>query len=228
MDEAGFAILTLYVDDLILLGANNLLLNKLKKQLVDRGKITDTGDVSRPRVMNVARDREKEMITINQRDYKYTEDVIERFGIKGCNPAYTYGVELELSLNQPEEKLLDEKDKKRYRSITGAVMYLGQGFRLRHPLCRNRLARTMSKPSEVHMGAAKHPLGYLAGSVNFSITYKRGGFKLAAYSDANWGNNPIMTNRRLCVLFCSPMAPLALWWAFKVQPRDPHWKRSLW
>ena len=40
------------------------------------------------------------------------------------------------------------------------------------------------------MGAAKHLFRYLARSVNFSNTYKRGEFKLAAYSDATWGNNP--------------------------------------
>ena len=48
----------------------------------------------------------------------------------------------------------------------------------------------MSKPSKAHMGAAKYLLHFLAESVNFSITYMRKRFKLAAYSDANWGNNP--------------------------------------
>ena len=47
----------------------------------------------------------------------------------------------------------------------------------------------MSKPSKAHMGAAKHVLRDLAESVNFSITYKRGGFKLTTYTDANWGGN---------------------------------------
>ena len=28
------------------------------------------------------------------------------------------------------------------------------------------------------------------GSIDFNITYKKGGFKLTAFSDANWGNNP--------------------------------------
>ena len=40
------------------------------------------------------------------------------------------------------------------------------------------------------MVAAKHTLRYLAGTTDFSITYKRGGFKLAAFSDFNWANNP--------------------------------------
>ena len=54
----------------------------------------------------------------------------------------------------------------------------------------NQLTRVMSKSSKAHMGAAKHVLWYLAGSVNFPITYKRGGFKLTTYTDADWGGNP--------------------------------------
>ena len=48
----------------------------------------------------------------------------------------------------------------------------------------------MSKPSNAHLAVAKHLLRYLAGTTNFSIVYKKGGFNATAYSDANWGNNP--------------------------------------
>ena len=47
----------------------------------------------------------------------------------------------------------------------------------------------MSKLSKAHMGAAKHVLRYLAGSVNFPITYTRGGYQLTTYIDANWRGN---------------------------------------
>ena len=48
----------------------------------------------------------------------------------------------------------------------------------------------MSKPSNAHMGAPKHVLRYLAGTINFAITYEKGGFTLTAFSDANWGKTP--------------------------------------
>ena len=48
----------------------------------------------------------------------------------------------------------------------------------------------MSRPSKVHMGAAKHLLRYLAGTTDFTLVYKKGGFKLTAFTDSNWGNNP--------------------------------------
>ena len=54
----------------------------------------------------------------------------------------------------------------------------------------NQLARAISKPSKAHIAAAKHLLRYLAGTIDFAITYKQSGFKLTEFSDANWGNNP--------------------------------------
>ena len=69
-------------------------------------------------------------------------------------------------------------------------MYLGQVTRYDVGYAVKQLARAMSKPSKAHMAATKHLLRYLAGTTNFEITYKRGGFKLTAFSDANWGNNP--------------------------------------
>ena len=121
-DETGFVVLTLYVNDILFLSASKPLLNKLKKKLMNRFEMSDMGDVSRMLGMNVTRDREKGTITTNQKDY--TEDVVKRYGMKGCNPVYTPGVGSELSLSQPEEKLLDEEEKRRYQAITGAVMYL--------------------------------------------------------------------------------------------------------
>ena len=70
-ENTGFVILTLYVDDILLLGANKHLLNKLKKQLMVRFQTTDVGDVLRMFGMNVNRDRNKRTITIDQKDYTH-------------------------------------------------------------------------------------------------------------------------------------------------------------
>ena len=158
------------------------------KQLMDQFEMTDMGHVSRVLDMNATRGCEKGTITTDQR--YYTEDMIERFGMKDGNPTYTPGGGPGLSLNQPEEKLLDKKDKKRYQSITCAVMYLEQVSRHDIFFADNQLARAVSKPSKADIVAAKHLLRYLAGSANFSNTYKQGGFKLETYSEAKWGNNP--------------------------------------
>ena len=58
-DDTGFVILTLYVDEVLPLGANKQLLNKLKIQLVDCFEMKNMGDMSRVFGINVTRDREK-------------------------------------------------------------------------------------------------------------------------------------------------------------------------
>ena len=53
----------------------------------------------------------------------------------------------------------------------------------------SQMARPMAKPSKIHMVAAKHTLRNITGTSNFRFTYKRGGFKLAVFSDSYWANN---------------------------------------
>ena len=155
---------------------------------MDQLEISDMGDVSRTLGMSVTRDREKGVIIISQK--YYMEDVVQIYGIEGFNPVYTPGIGPDLSLKQPEEMLLNEDEKLRHQAITGAVMYLAQSIRYDILYAVNQLARALSKPAKAYMGAAKHLLRYLEWSTDFSITYRQGGFRLAAFSDANWGNNP--------------------------------------
>ena len=69
-------------------------------------------------------------------------------------------------------------------------MYLGEVTRYDIGYAVNQLARAISKPSKARMAAAKQLPSYLAGTTNYhAITYKRGGFDLTVFSDANWGNN---------------------------------------
>ena len=77
-----------------------------KGQLIVQGVLQILG-------MSVTRDREKGTITISQKGY--TEDVVQPYGLEERNPASNPGVGLELSLNQEEEKLLNEVEKRRYQ-----------------------------------------------------------------------------------------------------------------
>ena len=137
--------------------------------------------------IKVTRVRKNGTITIDQKDS--SEDIFERYGMTNCNVAFTPGVGPEISLDQPADGLLNEQEKQRYQSIAGALMYLTRVLRYDIFCAVNQLARAMSKPLKAHMGAVKHVLRHLAGSVNFPITCKRSGFKLTTYTDANWGGN---------------------------------------
>ena len=200
-DDNGSAIRTLYVDDILLLDANTQLLGKLKKKLMGRLEMTDMDDVSRVLGMNVTRNHEEGTITINQKEY--TEDIVQRYGMRGCTTAYAPGVGPELFLDQPEENLLNEEGKRRYQSVTGAAMYLVQFFRYDILYTVNQLARAMPKPSKANMGAAKHLLRYLVGSTGFSIAYKERGFKLTGFFYLELGSKP--RQREVYIMFSNNM-----------------------
>ena len=171
-------IITLYVDDLLGIRSNVSVIETIKRKLKDNFQVTDLGDVSLVLGMQVTRDRIKGTLTISQEDC--TKSLLARFGIENCKPSSIPGTGLELSTEQPAETLLNTDQTQRYQAITGSVMYLAQITRydVMYAICQ--LVRAMSKPSKAHMGAAKQLLRYLAGTIDFSIVYKRGGFKLSA------------------------------------------------
>ena len=67
--------------------------------------------------------------------------------------------------------LLSKEETQKYQAITGSVMYLAQILRYGVMHSSGQLTRAMSGPAKVHMGAAKHLLGYLAGTTDFTIFY---------------------------------------------------------
>ena len=94
-------VLTLYVDDVLLLGKDRKVLERIKRKLIGRFSMTDIGDVSLVFGMEVTRDRTKGTVTITQENY--VKSLLEWYGMGNCNPAHTPGVEKKYSLNQSEE-----------------------------------------------------------------------------------------------------------------------------
>ena len=95
----------------------------------------------------------------------------------------------ELSLDQPDDTLLDPTATKLYKSITRFRMLLSQYTRFDITYAVNQLVRAMNKPSKLHMTAAKHFLRYLKGNMSLALTYKTSCFKLTGVCDASCGNN---------------------------------------
>lgn len=82
-------------------------------------------------------------------------------------------------LDQAKENFLNEEDKKRYQPNSGTVQYLGHGSSYGILISLSYPARASFNPSKAHMAAVKYLLHRCFA-----------GFKLAAYSDASWGNKP--------------------------------------
>ena len=83
-------VLTLYIDDALLLGNDRKLLERIKRKLMGCFSMTDMGDVSLVLGMEVTRDRTKGTVAITQENY--VKSLLERYGMGKCKPAYTPGV----------------------------------------------------------------------------------------------------------------------------------------
>lgn len=75
-------ILTLYVDDLLLIGAGILVIEGIKRKLTERFKMTDSGDSSLVLGMQVTHDRQSKALTARQdNDNIYN---LEKIGMADC------------------------------------------------------------------------------------------------------------------------------------------------
>ena len=181
-------ILTVYVDDILITGGDQQLVDQKKKELTDRFEMTDMGEVKRILGIDVQRDYEQGTLAISQEHYVNT--LLERFGMQEANPVSTPGYGAEISTNQPQDQILGSTDKKIYQSMTGSILYLAQCTRFDLSYAALQLSKACSNPAQVNMTAAKHVLRYLRGNPVLPIVYKRGQFRLAAFTDSSFGANP--------------------------------------
>ena len=92
--------------------------------------------------VKVTRDYEQRTLSILQVDYIYS--ILERFGMKDCNPVHTPGYGSELSNEQPEESLRDAIGTKLYQAIVGSMFCLTECTRYDMCYAVNQLTRACS------------------------------------------------------------------------------------
>jgi chaperone required for assembly of F1-ATPase len=112
------------------------------------------------------------------------EDLLARYGLDQAKPVATPAV--------PNSKLMPCAQEQPatsapYRSLVGALLYLGMHTRPDIVYAVNELATHCSKPSEEHWVAAKWVLRYLAGTKDKGIVFRAdAGMHLVAAADSDW------------------------------------------
>ncbi|KAL6911448.1 hypothetical protein ACP4OV_000253 [Aristida adscensionis] len=123
-----------------------------------------------------------------QRDIKlsqraYAVKLLEKAGMSGCNPCST---PMETRLKLSKQGTSPAVDSTTYRSLIGSLRYL---LHMRPDLTFSvgHLSRFMEEPRQEHMAAVKHLLRYVAGTLDFGVTYTRGEeeMRLIGYSDSD-------------------------------------------
>lgn len=176
--------LGVYVDDMIIIGADQLRIARIKADIKSRFDIDDKGPVDFILGMKVERDRENRMLYLHQE--QYAKNVIKKFNMldSKCKIGVPMSDNLKLSKDDCPQT---EEEKKRmasvpYRSAIGALMYLATCTRPDISYAVSVCASFMQNPGYKHWMAVKNILAYV------NSTKKRGLSYGTRYSSEEWLN----------------------------------------
>nr|CAE02929.3 OSJNBa0014K14.1 [Oryza sativa Japonica Group] len=161
-------ILCLYVNDILIFGANLEVINEVKSFLSQNFDMKDLGvaDV----ILNIKLIRGENGITLLQSHY--VEKILNRFGyIDTCCFARTR----KIARNQLE-----------YSQIIGSLMYLASATRPDISFAVSKLSRFTSNPGDDHWRALERVMRYLKDTVELGLHYTGYPAVLEGYSDSNW------------------------------------------
>ena len=101
-----------------------------------------------------------------------------------------------------------------FQSLVGSLHYLtftrpDLSFAVHH------VCQFMSKPTDVHLVAAKHILRYLNGTTNFGNFLQPGPFSLSTFSDSDWARDPY--DRRSTIGYLVYLGYNPITWSAKKQ-----------
>ena len=173
-----FAILCLYVDDMLITGSDGETIKKIKCLLASQFEMKDMGvaDV----ILGVKIHKTPGGLALSQSHY--IETILGKCKNLGIVPVKTpIDVNLHLSKNTGENKAQNE-----YASILGSLMYVMNCTRPDIACAVSKLSRFTVSPNENHWKAMKRLLGYLKHTQDYALHYTEYPAVLEGYCDANW------------------------------------------
>ena len=147
---------------------------------------------------------------------KYAGELLERFGMGGCNSVknpIVPGVKLTASSEEPSE------DSTLFKQLIGSLMYLSVTRPdIAFVVCM--LSKFMTNPKASHMAAAKRVLRYVKGTTSLGVLYRKGAQnsvnELKVYTDSDYAGDT--EDRRSTSGFVFILSGGAVAWSSKKQP----------
>ena len=177
--------ITLYVDDIHLIGLDKPYIEMIKEKLTSHYRIKDLGPSSNYLGLEITQDLENRTLTISQK--KYIESVFEAYGMADCSSTPT-PMEAGIVLKKAgAEHQSTQKFKTNYQSMLGSNMYTMLQTRPDIAYAIAKLSQFSSDPTEQHYQALKRVLRYLKGTKDLGLTYQKGEQgELASWTDSSW------------------------------------------
>ena len=177
-------VVSIYVDDLILVVDLMEDLQKTKADLSARFKMKDLGQLRY--CLGIVCNVPEGKICIKQKPY--IDNLVRRFGLPDAcgvsTPADAY-VKL-----VADDGISRPADPKLYQQIVGSLQYAAGGTRPDIGYAVSTIAKFCHQPMELHMTAAKRVLRYLKQTKNLNLTcVKNSPEAIVGYSNADWAGD---------------------------------------
>jgi hypothetical protein len=174
-----------YVDDILVATNNEQCKVELFEELDKAYGIKDQGLLKE--YLGIEVEQTATHIKVGQS--KYAREILEKFGYSEahavCNPME---VNARLAPTGKDEEVNSEFP---YREAVGMLMHLTTSTRPDLAFALSQLSRFVARPSAKHVGTLKRVLRYLAGTIDYGITYTRqqqtiGAVELQGFCDSDW------------------------------------------
>ena len=181
----GVMFLSIYVDDITLIGTHKEDLEDVISKLSNKFKLQLNGNLKFLLGIEVKRDMERRITTLTQT--QYIKNLLEEFNMDACHGKY---IPQPVGEVKPEDMNIQgvNDPKIPYRRLIGRLHYLVHGTRPDIASAVRYLSAYVGKYTHTHWQQAKYVLAYLKSSTNYGLVYEASEneqVKLNAFSDAN-------------------------------------------
>ena len=176
-------ILLIYVDDIIVIGNNNIEIEQLVQDLGCTFALQNLGQLNLFLGIEVTRNENTLMLS----QTKYLKELLAKFDLQNCN-----GADTPLATTDKLNKFVGTKysNPTQYRRAIGGLQYVVL-TRPEIAYAVNKVSQFMASPMQPHWLACKRVLRYLKETIDYGLSFKKSfSFDLIAYSDADWGSDP--------------------------------------
>lgn len=200
---------SVYVDDLIYAGDDENMVAEFKKSMMNEFYMSDLGKMRLFLGIEVL--QLSDGIFIGQR--RYVLDVLKKFGMEHCN-AVQNPVVPGFKLFRDENGA--ELNGTQYRQLVGSIMYI-RATRPDIAYVVSLISRYMSRPTELHLLAAKRILRYLQGTSSFGLISKKDGNReLIEFTDSDYADD--VEDRKSTSGYAFILSSATVAWSSRKQP----------
>ena len=183
--DGNVFVIAVYVDDIILAGHNDDIMNKVKIAIGNKFNVTDMGEMHHFLGVKVVQNYTVGKIWIGQSTY--AKELLIRFKMEESNPTDT---PVDVGMKLMKGKDGESVNKEKYQSVVGSLLFLSTRTRPDIAYAVGTTAKFSASPTKSHWTAVKRILRYIKGTLDLGLLYSNEeSVNLVGFSDADWAGD---------------------------------------